>query len=117
MRVGSPSFVMWMSWGMQAWLLFSFLVALRFSLYSESPIGMTSVLFMLNLAPDALHHFESICWRLLKLSSLDTYTVVSSANRVVIIFFLHLGMLYPCIADFLSISARGSMAKLNSMQD
>src|SRR5204862_7173428 len=77
----------------------------------------TSVFVMLNFAPEAVHHFFRVLWRVENLSLAFRYTVVSSAKRAVISFFVIPGTLYPSRSDLLSISAKGSIARLNSRHD
>ncbi|KAJ3816693.1 hypothetical protein F5880DRAFT_194993 [Lentinula raphanica] len=87
------------------------------SLCSREPIGMISVLFMLNLAPDARHHSFRIVSRSPKSSSFDRYTVVSSAKKVAISRFTLLGMSIPFSVDLRSDSPSDSIAISNRMHD
>ena len=77
------------------------------------PISSTTVLAMLNLAPDVIHHLSRI-WNRFPISSLCLrYTVVSSArcSSSPGIWNL-LSRLVQC-----SMFANGSIARLNSRQD
>ena len=59
--------------------LFTLCVEQILCLCVEVPIGMISIFSRLNLAPDAMHHMERICWRAVYKSVSDRYIVVSSA--------------------------------------
>ena len=82
------------------------------------PIGMISVLLLLNLTPAAVHYLFRT-FHNVSMSSVSTrYTVVSSANIVTTNFSASLGILYPSMSLHLhSRLARGSIARLKSRQD
>ncbi|CAK5280491.1 unnamed protein product, partial [Mycena citricolor] len=84
---------------------------------SMVPIGIISVLFMLNLAPDALHHLSIMSRSSPKSSSASRYTAVSSANSVAISLSTLPFILIPFSLDWRSDSASGSIARLNSRHE
>ena len=81
------------------------------------PMGMISVLPILNLAPAAIHHSSRILVSSPKSSFSERNTVVSSANRVVFIGYCLLGKRKPCRSDCLMASASGSIAMSNRRHD
>ncbi|KZV82716.1 hypothetical protein EXIGLDRAFT_810289, partial [Exidia glandulosa HHB12029] len=69
---------------------------------SGEPMGMISVLWMLNLAPDAMHQVSRISWRTAGSSCFDMNTHVSSANSDTMSFLLDCGRVKPVSSDFRS---------------
>ena len=62
-------------------MLFRVRVSLTSLLWFSDPTGITTVLSLLNLAPEAAHHLSRILKRESGLSFLDRKTVASSAKR------------------------------------
>jgi hypothetical protein len=74
-----------------SWLIFR--VTIIRCLWASEPIGIISVLSMLNFAPETWHQVFRIIWAWSKRSSWLRYRLVSSAKRFVLIGSSSLGIL------------------------
>ena len=117
-QTGWPSAAIFMFLSNSGLLGFVFLVTIRFSRYSLVPKGITSVLAMLKTAPETSHQgFRACSWRVVKLSVLWMYTMVSLANSLHFMFSGACGISMPRIGEFLMAAASGSMPRSNSRQE
>jgi hypothetical protein len=118
-RVASPSFairmfsfsVLWSSW-------LIFLISSTVILYLSGPMGIISVFSMLNFAPEALHHLSRRDFTWSKQSLWLRYKLVSPAKKLAISFSSRPGIRRPVsLGLFLSVHAKGSIAKLKARQE
>ena len=115
----SPSLVILICssrWLQSSW--FIFLVVATWALCCLVPKGIISVFSMLNFVPEALHQLFRISCMVSMWSYLLRYRFMLSVKRLVIIFSSVPGMLIPLMSGlFLSLQARGSIARSNRAHD